>query len=177
MNKYLIKTERLGLRNWATNDLEPFFQMSQDKEVMEFFPKLLTHMECKSFIDRMQIHFQKFGFCYFAIDSLETGEFLGFTGMLNQNYKSNFTPCIDIGWRLKRSAWGYGYATEAAKSCLNFASEELRISEIYSIASVPNVSSIAIMKKIGMKYHSNFQHPALLDNDNLKNCEVYHKQI
>ena len=177
MNKYLIKTERLGLRNWVSNDLEPFIQMSQDREVMEFFPKLLNKEECKSFIDRMQIHFEKFGFCYFVIDLLETGEFIGFTGMLNQNYKSKFTPCVDIGWRLKTSAWGNGYATEAAKGCLNFISEQMKLKEIYSIASIPNDSSIAIMKKLGMQYHSNFQHPALLNNDNLKKCAVYFKQI
>ena len=101
MIEYIIKTERLGLRNWRSSDLEPFTKMSQDEEVMNYFPKLLSKEECNDFIKRMQLHFKNFGFCYFAVDIIETREFIGFTGMLNQNYKSNFTPCIDVGWRLK----------------------------------------------------------------------------
>lgn len=177
MTEYIITTERLGLRNWHTSDLAVFTEMSQDPEVMEFFPNLLTEEDCIGFIKRMQNHFQKFGFCYFAVDILETGKFIGFTGMLNQTYESHFTPCVDIGWRLKRSAWGKGYATEAAKSCLNFAINNLNLKKVYSLASVPNINSISIMKKIGMEYHSTFQHPALLNNDFLKDCVVYHKQI
>lgn len=151
--------------------------MSQDEEVMNYFPKLLSKDECNDFIKRMQMHFNEFGFCYFVVDVLETGEFIGFTGMLNQTYKSNFTPCVDIGWRLKRNAWGKGYATEAAKSCLKYATEELNLNEIYSIASTPNIKSIAIMKKIGMTYNSTFQHPALKDYNYLKECMVYYLQL
>ncbi len=177
MVAYIIKTERLGLRNWNSNDLEPFIKMSQDEEVMNYFPKLLSKEECNNFIKRMQLHFKEFGFCYFALDIIETGEFIGFTGMLNQNYISHFTPCIDIGWRLKRSSWGFGYATEAAKSCLKYAANELNLKEIYSLASTPNISSIAIMKKIGMTYDSTFHHPALKNNDRLKECIVYKKLL
>ena len=177
MITYIIKTERLGLRNWISNDLEPFTKMSQDEEVMNYFPKLLSPEECNYFIKRMQLHFKEFEFCYFAVDILETGEFIGFTGMLNQTYKSHFTPCIDIGWRLKRSSWGNGYATEAAKGCLKYAANELNLKEIYSLASTPNINSISIMKKIGMTYDSKFHHPALIDNDRLKECMVYKKQI
>lgn len=171
--KYTIITKQLGLRNWKASDLDSFFEMSQDKEVMKYFPNLLSKEKCKNFIERMQKHFNENGFCYFALDILETGEFIGFTGMLHQNYESKFTPCVDIGWRLKQSAWNNGYATEAAKACLKFASENLQIKEIYSIASKVNTNSIAVMKKIGMKYHSEFQHPALLENEFLKDCVSY----
>ncbi|MFT4801763.1 MAG: RimJ/RimL family protein N-acetyltransferase [Flavobacteriaceae bacterium] len=175
MTAYIIKTERLGLRNWCSTDLEPFTEMSQDEDVMSYFPKLLSKEECNDFIKRMQLHFKEFGFCYFAVDIIETGEFIGFTGMLNQNYKSNFTPCIDIGWRLKKSSWGNGYATEAAKSCLKYSANELNINKIYSLAPIPNNKSIAIMKKIGMTYDSIFHHPTLKDDDRLKECMVYKK--
>jgi len=49
-------------------------------------------------------------------------------GLAFQEYKTKFTPAIDIGWRLKRSAWGKGYATEGAKRCLEYAFNELKIS-------------------------------------------------
>jgi len=177
MIKYIIKSQRLGLRNWHTNDLESFLKMSQDEEVMKYFPKLLSKDNCNDFINRMQVHYKEFGFCYFAIDILETGEFIGFTGMLNQTYKSNFTPCVDIGWRLKKSAWNKGYATEAAKVCLEFAQKYLELKEIYSIASKTNINSIAVMKKIGMKYNSTFHHPALKNYNHLKDCRVYNLHL
>ena len=173
MKEYIIKTKRLGLRNWNASDLLPFTEMCQDKEVMKYFPNLLSEKDTENFIKRMQVHFKEFGFCYFAVDILGTNEFIGFTGMLHQNYESPFTPCVDIGWRLKKSAWNNGFATEAAIACLDFASEKLNLKEIYSIASKVNVSSIHIMKKIGMNYHSDFQHPALLKNEFLKNCVAY----
>jgi len=173
--KYILKTDRIGLRNWLPSDVVPFSEMSRDREVMKYFPKLLSKEDSKSFITRMQLHFETYGFCYFAIDILETEEFIGFTGMLHQSYESSFTPCLDIGWRLKKSAWGKGYATEAAFSCLNFANQHLHIKELYSVASASNIDSISVMKKIGMTFHSTFQHPALIDYESLKDCELYHK--
>jgi len=174
MKPYQIKTKHLGLRNWTSADLIPFFEICQDKEVMKYFPNLLSEKHVESFIERMQVHFKEFGFCYFAVDILETNEFIGFTGMLHQNYESDFTPCVDIGWRLKRSSWDNGFATEAANACLEFASNQLKLKDIFSIASKVNMNSIHVMKKIGMKYQSDFQHPALLKNELLKDCVVYH---
>ncbi len=177
MKEYIIKNKRLGLRNWNASDLLPFTEMCQDKEVMKYFPNLLSEKDVENFIERMQIHFKEFGFCYFAVDILETKEFIGFTGMLHQTYKSPFTPCIDIGWRLKRKAWNTGFATEAANACLSFASNHLKLKEVYSIASKANLNSIHVMKKIGMEFHSEFQHPALLKNELLKDCVVYHSTL
>ena len=170
---YSIKTDRLGLRNWLPSDVAPFTEMSQDKEVMKYFPKLLNKEESKSFISRMQNHFETYGFCYFAVDVIETGDFIGFTGILNQNYKSKFTPCVDIGWRLKKSAWGNGFATEAANACLDFAFSELKLNEIYSFATISNKGSEAVMKKIGMNYIDTFNHPSLINHKNLEKCIVY----
>ncbi len=151
--------------------------MSRDDEVMKYFPKLLNIEDSKNFITRMQLHFEAYGFCYFAVDILDTDEFIGFTGMLHQNYESHFTPCVDIGWRLKKESWGNGYATEAAMACIEFVSDRLDIKEIYSIASLVNANSITVMKKIRMNYHSEFQHPAVLNNEILRDCVVYSKKI
>lgn len=177
MKDYLFSTLRLGLRNWKKEDIVSFTEMCQDFDVMRFFPKTLSQTEAEQFVQRMQSHYNQFGFCYFAVEKLDTKEFIGFTGLLHQNYESPFTPCIDIGWRLKKSTWGNGYATEAATACLMFAKEKLISNEIYSIASKANKNSISVMKKIGMNYHSSFQHPALKNYPLLQNCEVYHIKL
>ena len=175
MKEYVIKTKRLGLRNWISSDLAPFLKMSQDEEVMQYFPNLLNEEDSKNFIARMQLHYKEHGFCYFAVDELNSEKFIGFVGILHQNFKSNYTPSVDIGWRLMKSAWGNGYATEAAKACLDYAFSELKLNEVYSFATLNNKGSEAVMKKIGMNYIDTFNHPYLIEYGDLKKCIVYTK--
>lgn len=170
---YIIKTPRLGLRNWHYSDLATMADLNADPEVMEYFPKTQTIDQTSSFINRMQQHYEDHGFCYFAVDLLGNQEFIGFIGLLHQNYDAPFTPCIDIGWRLKRSSWGYGYATEGAAACLEFGFEKLGLKTIHSVASVSNTPSEKVMQKIGMKKLLKFDHPKLLDYLELKECVVY----
>ena len=173
MKKYLFKSERLGFRNWVSGDLDALAAINADKEVMEFFPTTRNIQETWVFIERMQKQFGEKGFCYFAVDILDTGFLIGFIGLSEQNYEADFTPCIDIGWRLAKSAWNKGYATEGAKKCLEFAFENLQLDTLYSIAPIVNTKSELVMKKIGMHEVKTFDHPQLLDNERLRKCKLY----
>jgi len=175
MNNYILKTERLGLRNWKASDIEPFIEMGKDPEVMQYFPSLLSGEESRNLIQKLQNHFILHGYCYFAVDILETSEFIGFTGFMNQTWESKFTPCVDMGWRLKRSAWGKGYATEAAKACLEAALPKFNLKEVYAFTPDKNIPSQKVMQKIGMKYTGDFQHPKLIGDDRFKYCVAYKK--
>ncbi len=140
---------------------------------MEFFPNLQTELETNAFIERMQRQFESKGFCYFAVDSLEHSEFIGFIGLSEQNFESGFTPCIDIGWRLDQKYWNLGYATEGAKTCLHFGFNNLKMEKICSIAPVVNTRSTKVMEKIGMTKVKEFNHPKLSGNEYLENCALY----
>ena len=72
-------------------------KINTDEKVMKFFPDVNSKEQTLNFIDRMQLQFEAKGFCYFAVDKLENNEFIGFIGLSEQNYKAEFTPCIDIG--------------------------------------------------------------------------------
>jgi len=170
---YTITTERLGLRNWIAEDFEPFHAMNRDQKVMEFFPKLMTEEDTQSFISRMQNHFNTYGFCYFAVEKLENKEFIGMIGLLHQSFISKYTPSVDIGWRLKRSAWGQGFASEGAKACLHAGLNTFDLKKIYSFAPLINDASIKVMQKIGMRYVGEFEHPKLSDYQLLKECTAY----
>lgn len=87
---------------------------------MKHFPKPLTLIETKNFIYRLQNHFDTHGYNYFATEILSSRELIGFIGLAYQDYGAEFNPSTDIGWRLKKSAWNKGYATEGAKRCLEF---------------------------------------------------------
>lgn len=148
--------------------------INADKDVMEHFPSTQTRKESQSFIERMQKQFAENDFCYFAVDILETKEHIGFIGLSKQEYYAGFeTPFVDIGWRLKKSTWNNGYATEGAKRCLEYAFEVLKIKTVYSIATSKNDKSMRVMEKIEMKKHSVFIHPLIADDSNLKECVAY----
>lgn len=173
MNQYLFTSERLGFRNWQNTDLEEFANLNADSEVMRHFPKTLTLQETKDFIIRLQDHFNKKGYTYFAVEVLETREFIGFIGLAYQDYEAPFTPSTDIGWRLKKSAWGKGYATEGAKRCLQFAFSELNLTKIVATCTLNNTSSENVMQKIGMTKKGIFKHPRLKDYPDMENCIWY----
>lgn len=171
--KYIFTSQRLGFRNWKSTDNEDLFKINSDEKVMEFFPNLLTKKQTSDFVERMKTQFESRGFCYFAIDKLENNEFIGFIGLSEQTFDSEFTPYIDIGWRIKFSEWNKGFASEGAKRCLDYALNDLKIENIYSIAPKINLKSEQVMIKIGLKKQYEFEHPLLMNDSRLKDCVLY----
>lgn len=172
---YLFTSARLGFRNWLHSDLEKLAAINSDPKVMEFFPGVLTLHETSDFIERMQEQFSKKGFCYFAVDKLADNEFIGFIGLSEKTFAADFTPCVDIGWRLKSSEWGNGYATEGAKRCLEYAFRELDLKSVVAMAPIINIKSEKIMQKIGMQKVKTFLHPLLENDKRLEECLLYEK--
>lgn len=170
---YIFTSERLGFRNWKESDIEPLFKINSDPKVMEFFPSTQTLEQTQSFIKRMQQQYTSKGFCYFAVETLNDNSFIGFIGLSEQNFEADFTPCIDIGWRLSQNQWGKGYATEGAKRCLNFAFNTLHLESIKATCPVINKKSEKVMNKLGMTRESVFSHPLLKDYKALEECVLY----
>lgn len=170
---YLFTSSRLGFRNWETRDLEAMAAINADTGVMEFFPSTASVEKTAEFITHMQQQFTKSGFCYFAVETLADGAFIGFIGLMEKTFESDFTPCIDIGWRLDKRIWNRGYATEGARRCLQFAFETLHLREVFAMAPEVNIRSAHIMKKIGMQYVLSFEHPLLQQDERLRTCVLY----
>ena len=173
MSKYIFQSERLGFRNWTVDDLHPFSQMNMDKDVMEFFPNKLTFNQTKIFLNRLKKEFIQNGFTFYAVEIVENGEFIGFIGIEEANFDADFTPCIEIGWRLKKSAWNRGYATEGAIKCLYYAFSNLNIETIYSFTAAINKKSENVMKKIGMKKVGEFLHTKITKDHKLNPHVLY----
>ncbi len=170
---YIFTSERLGFRNWMDRDLDTLSKINDDNDVMKFFPAKPSRSETKEFITRMQQMYTEKNFCYFAVDILETQQCIGFIGLCEQNYHKKLGTFVDIGWRLKKSNWFKGYATEGAKACLRYGFEHIGLREIYSVAPKVNIPSESVMKKIGMQYQNTFVHPKLLEFATLKECVLY----
>ena len=154
-----IETPHLLLRDWEEEDILPFVRMNSDKEVMEFFITTLTEEETMAFYCRIRKEFEEYGYGLYAVECKETQNFLGYVGFHNIAFESDFTPGVEIGWRLCRDAWGKGYATEAASACPDYASDNLPFKTVYSFTAIPNKRSERVMQKIGMHFEKEFDHP------------------
>jgi len=140
---------------------------------MEHFPKTLSRKEVENLVERLKTHFADNGFTYYATEILASKEFIGMIGLARQEYETKFTPAIDIGWRLKRDAWGKGYATEGAKRCLEYAFNKLNINKIIAVCTIKNQKSENVMKKIGMTKIGAFNHPKMINYPEHEKCFCY----
>jgi len=159
----VLTTKRLILRTWQNSDLEPMTAINQDSNVMEYFPGLQNTDQTLQFINRIKQHQDDHGFSLYAIEIKNTGEFIGFAGLLIPSFEAHFTPAVEIGWRLASSHWNKGFATEAAKAVLNFAFTKLNLEKVVSFTVENNLRSRRVMEKIGMHYdpEDDFAHPKL----------------
>ena len=153
--------------------MDQFAELNANEEVMEHFPAPLTRQETADFIERLQDHYEKYGHNYFAVEILESGDFIGFIGVVHQTYETEFTPAVDIGWRLKPSSWGKEFATEGAKRCVKFAFEDLKLDRIIATCTIDNKGSEQVMKKIGMTFGGEFKHPRLKERPEYEDCIWY----
>lgn len=170
---YLFTSQRLGFRTWLHSDLPKMAAINADVDVMKYFPEIQSAKQTQQFIDRMQKLYSKKGFCYFAVELLERNELIGFIGLSEQNFEADFTPCVDIGWRLNKAYWAKGYATEGAKRVLQFAFSTLKLEQVVAIAPVINKGSEKVMQKIGMQKIKTFNHPLMVDIERLRECVLY----
>lgn len=149
--------------------------MNADLAVMEFFPEPLTRQQSDDLIEKIEAGFEVNGYGLWAVELLATGEFVGFTGLAVPELEAHFTPAVEVGWRLARSAWGHGYATEAAQAALRFGFERVGLVEVVSFASAGNARSRAVMERLGMTHDpaDDFDHSSLPAGDPLRRHVLY----
>ena len=169
----MIRTPRLLLRQWRPEDREPFAAMGRDPAVMEHFPALLTREESDAGADRVEAYIAQNGFGFWAVEIPGEASFAGFIGLKRPLFEAHFTPCIEIGWRLARPFWGRGYATEGAAAALEIGFTRLGLEEIVAYAVPANARSVAVMRRIGMQFSEEFDHPELPEGHRLRRHVLY----
>lgn len=157
----IIETSRLHIRQWSPADEQPCIDMNLDPEVMAFFPGTWPKGQTRAHIEKNRALIDQTGYGLFALEHKEDHSFIGFTGFAVPSFDADFTPCIEIGWRLRKEYWHQGLATEAARACLDYGFSKIGFPEVLSWTSVANIPSEHVMKKIGMQKLRNFPHPLL----------------
>ena len=172
-------TERLILRRWREAERQPVAALHADPVVMDYCPVRLTRAESDQMIARIEAGFDQRGYGLWALELLATGEFIGFTGLDIPSFEAHFTPAVEVGWRLARSAWRQGYATEAGRASLAFGFEEAGLDEIVSFTSAVNLRSRVVMERLGMTHDpaDDFDHPELEEGDRLSRHVLYRMSV
>ena len=173
----MIETERLILRPWREDDIPPFAEMNSDEEVMEYLPKCLSLEETVQFYNRIVAEHSTFGNGLYAVETKSDGSFIGYVGFHHFDFEEEFSPGVEIGWRLAGKHWNKGYATEAAKACIDYARRHRLFNEIYSFTTVCNSRSKRVMQKIGMNQVGFFSHPSLPRGHRLKPHVLYKLEL
>ena len=170
---FFIETKRIGLRKFTASDLDAFAALNSDPKVMQFFPSPLTKEQSVALIDRINKHIDDNGFGLWAAELRATNEMMGFVGMQVVPYETDFTPAVEIGWRLARKFWGKGYASEASIACLQYAFNKLNLDKVVSFTALSNQKSYAVMERIGMKKSGEFDHPKIKKGHPLERHVLY----
>ncbi|MDE1460964.1 GNAT family N-acetyltransferase [Spartinivicinus poritis] len=169
-----LKTERLTLRQWQSEDYKFFAALNADPVVMKYFPSCLSAVQSDAFADKLVSLIAKRGWGLWAVELKDTAQFIGFVGLHQPEAELPFTPCVEIGWRLAKAYWGVGYATEAAQAALQFAFDTLNLNEVVSFTSVTNKQSQAVMQRLGMvNTRQNFEHPSVSAESPLREHVLY----
>ena len=147
--KIILETPRLLLREFEITDAESFFLLNSDPDVIRYtgddaFKNL---DEAKTFLENY-VPYKRDGYGRWAVTLKETNEFLGWCGL---RFIED-TRLIDLGYRFFKKHWNIGYATEAARACIEYGFQKLGMTEIIARAMLENIASIEVMKKIGMTY-------------------------
>ncbi len=169
----VLRTERLLLRQWRDDDRDPWAALNADPEVMRHFPSTLSREQSDDFVDRHRGLLDARGWGLWAVEVPDVAPFIGFVGLNEPGFEAEFTPCVEVGWRLAREHWGKGYATEGARAALAHAFDELALDEVLSFTVVGNAGSRAVMEKIGMTFDREFDHPNLSDGHPLRRHVLY----
>ena len=144
-----LTTKRLNLRAPTRHDFDDIYRLGTDPEVMRYisYGKVQTRREArKDLATRIRMSTGKTG--YWITENAETGAFLGWLALKKLGQTQDF----EIGFRLLKSAWGKGYATEGSRRLLDYAFWDLELPKVLAVAMPENKASRRVLEKLGLNY-------------------------
>ena len=143
-----LKTTRLRLRPCQIGDIELVHTLWTNGHVREFLfdDRVISLDEARSFVEASLANFERYGYGIWLVFAHDTKYLIGFAGFLRLEEE---TPSLIYG--IHPDFWGKGYATEAASSVLSYALESLAIPKVKADVDEPNVISVRVLEKLGMK--------------------------
>jgi len=156
-----LETDRLVLRRFAEADVDNLVELDGDPEVMRFInggrPTPRDEIE-NDVLPAFLGYYERYaGYGFWAAVERATGRFIGWF---------HFRPAegappdeVELGYRLRRSAWGKGYATEGSRALIDKGFSELGVQRVVASTMVVNVASRRVMEKAGLRFVRTFHQP------------------
>jgi RimJ/RimL family protein N-acetyltransferase len=163
-----IETSRLVLRVPEAADARAFLEIHQDPEVLKHVtlvaPQGGITVAWRN-VATMIGHWQMRGYGQWAVVEKASGVIIGRVGL----YNPDGWPGVELGWVVRHSHWGFGFATEASKAALDWAWRHVNIDHVISLIAPDNVQSIRIASKIGER----FECPLTMDDSLLHKYGIH----
>ena len=151
MTGVVAETQRLVLREWAAGDSERFYQVMNTPAVMKHLGGVQDRATWHAAVERILGYQREFGHTLWLVERKEDGQLLGFCGLKRVNAEGTaLRGQFEIGWRLRESAWGQGFAKEAAIAALDLAFGRFEAPHVVALTIDNNRESQGLMKRLGM---------------------------
>lgn len=145
------ETQRLRLREWGEGDADRFYAVMNTPAVMRHLGGVQDRETWQAALDRIEGFQRDYGHTFWLLERKRDGELLGFCGLKRVNAPgTDLTGQFEIGWRLRESAWGQGYAKEAAIASLDLAFGRFGAPHVVALTVEQNEESQGLMKRLGM---------------------------
>ena len=149
----VLKTPRLVLRQFTEDDVDNLFNLNSDPEVMRHLtggrptPREQIRDEIIPFHLGVYDRLDRLG--TWAAESTATGEFLGWFHF-RPGHDSDDITNIELGYRLRRSSWNKGYATEGSRALVSMGFTDLDVERVFALTMTVNTGSRRVLEKCGL---------------------------
>ena len=151
-----LTTDRLLLRVPSEEDVEPLLEMNTDPEVMRYIGDgslgPLDRESTAAIVARARQQWADSGYGMLSVITRDGGGYAGWVTLTVPRFLPQILPAVEIGWRFRRSYWGNGYATEAARPLLAHGFEKAGLDRVVSIRHPDNDASGRVMTKLGLRF-------------------------
>lgn len=163
----LLETERLLLRQFTIDDVDNLFELDNDPDVVRFTPNAGRAPE-RSIIQTQVLpafftYYERYdSYAVWAAIEKLSQEFIGWFMFRPVVHASYFDPAlanpsdIELGYRLRKAAWGKGYATEGSRALILKGFSMLGMQRVVAVALSANVASIRVLEKAGLRLQTRF---------------------
>ena len=146
MSHEIPQTERLRLRAYTTADEAELFDVFADPYARRFYPEMVHRARVRAWIEWNLRNYDEFGFGLWAMELKVDGQFVGDCGLTYQDVDGRRE--LEIGYHVVERERGKGYATEAARACLEFGFTRTSSESICSIVRPSNTASCAVAARV-----------------------------
>ena len=181
--KFFLQTERLILRQFTEEDADNLFELDSDSEVMRFINggkpteyKIVQNLVLPKWLNYYE-KYKYYGF--WAVIEKSSKEFIGwfhFIPAIDNAFavelKLVTTGEIALGYRLRKSSWGKGYATEGSRALVSKGFSEWNVQRAVSWALVVNKASVRVMEKASLKFENEF----MFTENQLPNLQPFERE-